>query len=168
MTRQIKLDVQEADVDGNRKTRSRTLNVRIPEGVTQGRQIRLAGQGAAGLNGGAAGDLYLEIEFNPHRHFTPDGKDIQLRLPIAPWEAALGASVTVPTLGGTVSLKIPEGSQTGQKLRLKGRGLPGQPPGDTLVVLEIVTPPAKTESAREAYRLMAERLNFNPRAELGV
>ncbi|MBK5963277.1 cytochrome C biogenesis protein [Thiocystis minor] len=167
-TRQIKLDAQETAADGSRSTRSRTLNVRIPEGVTQGRQIRLAGQGSAGLNGGPSGDLYLEIEIAPHRHFTPDGKDIQLRLPIAPWEAALGASVTVPTLGGSVSLKIPAGSQSGQKLRLKGRGLPGKPPGDTIVVLEIVAPPANTEAAREAYRLMAERLNFNPRAELGV
>lgn len=167
-TRQIKLDAQETAADGSRNTRSRTLNVRIPEGVTQGRQIRLAGQGAAGLNGGPSGDLYLEIEIAPHRHFTPDGKDILLRLPIAPWEAALGASVTVPTLGGSVSLKIPAGSQSGQKLRLKGRGLPGKPPGDTLVVLDIVAPPANTEAAREAYRLMAERLNFNPRAELGV
>jgi curved DNA-binding protein len=168
VTRQIKLDFQETDADGSRKLRSRTLNVRIPEGVTHGRQIRLAGQGASGLNGGPAGDLYLEIELAPHRHFTPDGKDMQLRLPIAPWEAALGASVTVPTLGGAVNLKIPAGSQSGQKLRLKGRGLPGKPPGDTIVVLEIVTPPANTESAREAYRLMAERLNFNPRAELGA
>ncbi len=168
VTRQIRLDVPEPDANGQRSTRSRTLNVRIPAGVTQGRQIRLAGQGGPGLNEGPAGDLYLEIELNPHRHFTADGRDIQLRLPIAPWEAALGASVTVPTLGGSVTLKIPEGSQSGQRLRLKGRGLPGTPPGDEIVVLEIVTPPAKTEAAKEAYRLMAERLPFNPRAELGV
>ncbi len=168
VTRQIRLDVPEPDANGQRTTRSRTLNVRIPAGVTQGRQIRLAGQGSPGLNEGPAGDLYLEIELNPHRHFTADGRDIQLRLPIAPWEAALGASVTVPTLGGSVTLKIPEGSQSGQRLRLKGRGLPGTPPGDGIVVLEIVTPPAKTEAAKEAYRLMAERLPFNPRAELGV
>jgi curved DNA-binding protein len=167
-TRQIKLDLPETDADGHRTARSRTLNVRIPAGVTQGRQIRLAGQGSSGLNGGPAGDLYLEIDVKPHRHFTPDGKDIQLRLPIAPWEAALGASVTVPTLGGSVTLKIPPGSQSGQRMRLKGRGLPGTPPGDEIVLIEIVTPPAKTDAAKEAYRQMAEKLSFNPRADLGV
>ena len=167
-TRQIKVDLPETSADGRRKSRSRTLNVRVPEGVAQGQQIRLAGQGAPGLNGGAAGDLYLEIELNPHRHFTSEGKDIQLRLPIAPWEAALGATVTVPTLGGSVNLKIPAGSQSGQRLRLKGRGLPGAPAGDEIVLLEIVTPPANTEAAKEIYRQMAERLKFNPRAELGV
>jgi curved DNA-binding protein len=126
----------------------------------------LAGQGAPGINGGQAGDLYLEVDINPHRLFTADGKDIQLRLPIAPWEAALGASVPVPTLGGTVNLKVPSGSQSGQRLRLKGRGLPGNPPGDEIVVLEIVTPPATTDAAKAAYRDMAERLHFNPRAEM--
>jgi curved DNA-binding protein len=166
-TRQLRLDVPEIGADGRVASRTRTLNVRIPAGVTQGRQIRLAGQGAPGLNGGPAGDLYLEVDINPHRLFTADGKDVQLRLPIAPWEAALGASVSVPTLGGTVNLKIPPGSQSGQRLRLKGRGLPGDPPGDEIVVLEIVTPPATTEVAKAAYRDMAERLHFNPRAEMG-
>jgi curved DNA-binding protein len=166
-TRQLRLDVPEIGADGRVTSRTRTLNVRIPPGVTQGRQIRLAGQAAPGLNGGPAGDLYLEVDINPHRLFTADGKDVQLRLPIAPWEAALGASVSVPTLGGTVNLKIPPGSQSGQRLRLKGRGLPGDPPGDEIVVLEIVTPPATTEVAKAAYRDMAERLHFNPRAEMG-
>lgn len=165
ITRQIRLDVQ--NTDNYQATRSRTLNVRIPEGVVQGQQIRLAGQGAVSVNGGIAGDLYLEIDIAPHPYFTLDGKDIQLRLPITPWEAALGAPVTVPTLGGAVSLKIPAGSQTGRKMRLKGRGLPGQPPGDVLILLEIITPPATTAAAQEFYRQMAERLPFNPRAELG-
>ncbi len=167
-TRQIRLDVPEMGADGRITPRTKTLNVRIPAGVTHGRQIRLAGQGAPGINGGHAGDLYLELEINPHRLFTAEGKDIQLRLPIAPWEAALGASVSVPTLGGTVNLKVPPGSQTGQRMRLKGRGLPGDPPGDEMVILEIVTPPAQTDAAKEAYREMAQRLHFNPRAELGV
>ncbi len=167
-TRQIRLDRSEPGLEHPQPRRSRTLNVRIPAGVTQGQQIRLAGQGSPGLNAGPAGDLYLEIELSPHRHFTPDGKNIQLRLPIAPWEAALGATARVPTLGGPVSLKIPPGSQSGQRLRLKGRGLPGTPPGDEIVILEIVTPPATSEAAKNAYRLMAERLEFNPRAELGV
>ncbi len=167
-TRQVRLELPEMGADGRISTRTRTLNVRIPAGVTQGRQIRLAGQGAPGVKGGKPGDLYLEIDFNPHPLYTAEGKDIHLRLPIAPWEAALGASVSVPTLGGTVNLKVPPGSQSGQRLRLKGRGLPGDPPGDELVTLEIVTPPATTESAKEVYRQMAERLNFNPRAEMGV
>ena len=167
-TRQIKLDVPETSPKGHATARSKTLSVRIPAGVVQGRQIRLAGQGLPGRNGGPAGDLYLEIEFKPHRHFTPDGRDIQLRLPVAPWEAALGATVKVPTLGGSVNLKIPPGSQSGRRLRLKGRGLPGTPPGDEIVQLEIVIPPAETESARELYRRMAEQLSFDPRAQLGV
>ncbi len=91
-----------------------------------------------------------------------------MRLPIAPWEAALGATIPVPTLGGAVNLKIPAGSQTGKRMRLKGRGLPGDPPGDEMVVLEIVVPPAKTEEARRVYEQMAEHLHFNPRADLGV
>jgi curved DNA-binding protein len=168
VTRQLRLEMPEIGADGRVESRTKTLNVRIPAGVTQGRQIRLAGQGAAGVNGGHAGDLYLEVDLNPHRLFTVDGKNIQLRLPIAPWEAALGASVTVPTLGGTVNLKVPAGSQSGQRLRLKGRGLPGDPPGDALVVIEIVTPPANTDAAKEAYLDMAKRLDFNPRAEMGV
>jgi curved DNA-binding protein len=168
VTRQLRLDLPEIGPDGHVVTHGRTLNVRIPAGVTQGRQIRLAGQGGPGIHGGPAGDLYLEVEISAHRHFTPDGRDIHLRLPIAPWEAALGATVQVPTLGGTVNLKIPAGSQSGQRLRLKGRGLPGDPPGDELVILEIVTPPAHSEEAKRAYRHMAEQLRFNPRAELGV
>lgn len=147
-TRQIRLDLPEHGPDGRIGSRLRTLNVRIPPGVTHGRQIRLAGQGAPGVNGGKPGDLYLEVDMNPHRLFSADGKDILLRLPIAPWEAALGATVSVPTLGGTVNLKIPPGSQNGQRLRLKGRGMPGDPPGDELVIIEIVTPPATTETAR--------------------
>ncbi|QGU31799.1 DnaJ C-terminal domain-containing protein [Thermochromatium tepidum] len=167
-TRQITLDLPEIGPGGQTTTRSKTFNVRIPAGVTQGGKIRLAGQGEPGRNGGPAGDLYLEIEFNPHRLFVPDGRDIQLRLPVTPWEAALGATVQVPTLDGPVKLKIPPGSQTGRKLRLKGRGLPGTPPGDEIVELEILTPPAETEAARELYRRMAEQLPFDPRAHLDV
>jgi len=167
-TRQLHLEVPELGADGQVTSHARTLNVRIPPGVTQGRQIRLSGQGAPGVHGGPAGNLYLEVDIRPHRHFTADGKDIQLRLPIAPWEAALGATIPVPTLGGAVNLKIPAGSQTGKRMRLKGRGLPGDPPGDEMVVLEIVVPPAKTEEARRLFEHMAEQLHFNPRAELGV
>jgi len=168
ITRQLRLDIPELGPDGHPGAKSRTINVRIPAGVTQGRQIRLSGQGGPGIHGGTAGDLYLEVEINPHPHFTPDGKDIHLRLPVAPWEAALGATVQVPTLGGAVNLKIPAGSQGGRRMRLKGRGLPGEPAGDEIVVLEIVAPPAHTDDARRAYQHLAETLHFNPRAGLGV
>ena len=167
-TRQLKLEVPEVGADGRTTSHTRTLSVRIPAGVTQGQQIRLSGQGGPGVHGGPAGDLYLEVDIKPHRHFTPEGRDIQLRLPIAPWEAALGATVPVPTLGGAVNLKVPPGSQSGQRMRLKGRGLPGTPAGDEFVILEIVVPPAKTEEAKRVYEHMAEHLHFNPRAELGV
>jgi len=167
-TRQLQLDVPEIDADGRVVSHPRTLNVRIPPGVTQGQQIRLAGQGAPGLKGGPAGDLFLEIDFEPHPFLHPEGKSIHLHLPVAPWEAALGATVPVPTLGGAVSLKIPPGTQSGRRLRLKGRGLPGDPPGDAYVQIEIVAPPANTEEAKEAYRRIAEVCAFNPRAKLGV
>ncbi|MBK1648322.1 DnaJ C-terminal domain-containing protein [Rhabdochromatium marinum] len=166
-TRQIRLDDPRRRLDGSVEPNSRTLNVRIPAGVTQGQQIRLAGQGSPG--GGGRGDLFLEIDFAPHPMFRAEGKDIYLTLPITPWEAALGATVPVPTLGGTVSLRIPAGSQSNQRLRLKGRGLPGKTPGDAFVQFEIVTPPASDEPTREAYRQLAEHFGtFNPRAKLGA
>lgn len=172
-TRQLRLEVPEVTADGRVERRARTLNVRIPAGVVEGQQIRLAGQGgpapAAGGKPGEAGDLYLEIEFAPHPVFRSEGRDIHLHLPIAPWEAALGATVPVPTLGGTVSLRIPPNAQSNQRLRLKGRGLPGKPPGDAFVQLEIVNPPASDEAARGAFSELANRFpGFNPRARLGV
>jgi curved DNA-binding protein len=165
-TREVRLQTPEILPDGRISSHTRTLKVRIPAGVIQGQQIRLAGQGAPGIGGGEAGDLYLEVDLAPHPLYRPEGKDLFLRLPVAPWEAALGATVKVPTLGGRVSLKIPPGSQSGRKLRLKGRGLPGSPPGDEYVVVEIVVPPADTETEREAYRRMAETFSFDPRARL--
>jgi curved DNA-binding protein len=167
-TRELRLETPEIGKDGRVTSRSRTLRVRIPAGVTQGQQIRLAGQGTPGIGGGPAGDLYLEVDLAPHPLFETEGRDVLLRLPIAPWEAALGASVKVPTLAGAVTLKVPAGSQTGQRLRLKGRGLPGSPPGDEYVLFEIVVPPADTEAAREEYRRMAAAFAFDPRAKLRV
>lgn len=148
--------------------RARSLRVKIPPGVTQGQQIRLAGQGGPGVGGGPPGDLFLEIELAPHPYFRVDNRDVYLNLPVAPWEAALGAKVTAPTLSGPVDVTIPAGSQSGRKLRLKGRGLPGHPAGDQYVVLQIVTPRADSESARALYERMAREMRFNPRAELGV
>ncbi len=141
--------------------RSRTLEVRIPKGVRAGQRIRLAGQGSNG------GDLYLEVEFAPHRLYRLEGADLYLDLPITPWEAALGATVKVPTLGGAVELNIPAGSQSGDKLRLRGRGLPTTPtPGDQYVVLKMVTPPAETDAARELYGRLAKELPMDPRRTL--
>jgi len=168
-TRQLSLEVPEIDAQGHVKSRTRTLNVRIPAGVTEGQQIRLAGQAGGGVGGGEAGDLYLEVEFAPHPVFRAEGRDVHLRLPIAPWEAALGATLSVPTLGGRVSLKVPAGAQSNQRLRLKGRGLPGKTPGDAYVQLEIVNPPATDADAQAAFEALAERFKaFNPRAKLGV
>ncbi|MDF2940121.1 MAG: heat shock protein DnaJ protein [Gammaproteobacteria bacterium] len=146
----------------------KSLNVKIPAGISSGKQIRLKGQGGPGLNGGENGDLYLEVEFIPHPIYSVKDKDISVILPVTPWEAALGASVNVPTLGGAVALKIPANSQSGQKLRLKGRGLPGNPAGDQYVVLQVHTPPANTEEAKALYQNMAESMPFNPRSKLGV
>ncbi|MEE9158690.1 MAG: DnaJ C-terminal domain-containing protein [Gammaproteobacteria bacterium] len=167
-TRTISLRVPEITPDGHIRTRDRSLNVRIPKGIKQGQRIRLAGQGASAVGHGESGDLYLEIEFKPHRLYRVEGQDVYLNLPVAPWEAALGANITVPTLGGKVDMKIPKGSQAGDRLRLKGRGLPGKPPGDQYVLLRIVTPPAATKAAEAAYQKMAQELPFNPRPDMGV
>ena len=171
-TRSIKLQVPEVDPRGHVTTRERVLNVSIPKGVKQGQHIRLAGQGNPGVGEGKPGDLYLEIEFNPHSIYRVDGRDVYLDVPVAPWEAALGATIKVPTPAGTVDMKIKPGSANGSKLRLKGRGLPaasaGNRPGDLYVVLQLTLPPAATDKAKEIYRSMQQELDFDPRARLGV
>jgi curved DNA-binding protein len=145
----------------------RTLDVHIPKGIRPGQHLRLAGQGAPGAGGGKTGDLYLEIEFNPHRIFRVEGADVYVDLPLAPWEAALGATVDVPTPEGTVQLTIPKGSQAGRKLRLKGRGLPGKNPGDLYAVLAIALPKAESDAASAAYEALAKAYPaFAPRAHL--
>jgi curved DNA-binding protein len=164
----------EVDAEGRLSMRERVLNVQIPRGILPGQTIRLAGQGArpleaAGPTGSAApGDLYIEVEFQPHPLYRIDGRDLYLDLPVTPWEAALGATVKTPTPGGTVELKIPAGSHAGSKLRLKGRGMPAAPAGDFYVVLQIALPPASDDKARAAYRAMANAMPFDPRASLGV
>lgn len=167
-TRPITLRHTELGSDGRPQVKARTLNVKIPKGVRQGQHIRLAGQGGAGVGEGKAGDLYLEVEFRPHPFYRVEGRDVYLDLPVAPWEAALGAVVKAPTLGGAVELKIPPGSISGSKMRLKGRGIPGNPPGDLYAVLKVVLPPAGSDEAKAMYKQMAEKLAFNPRAGLGV
>ena len=146
-----------------RSRRRSELNVRIPAGVVDGQRIRVASQGQPGVGGGPAGDLFLEVRLLPHRWFRAEGRDIWLDLPVTPWEAALGETVRVPTLGGRVDLKLPKGSQTDRQLRLRGRGLPGNPAGDQLVVLKIMTPPPRDAAGEALYKQMADTLAMNPR-----
>ena len=167
-TRSFTLRMPEIDAEGRLVSKERTLNVQVPKGILPGQQIRLAGQGEPAHGNGTAGDLYIEVEFQPDPLYRVDGRDLYLELPVAPWEAALGATVTTPTPGGNVELKIPAGSHAGSKLRLKGRGIPAAQPGDFYVVLQIALPPADGEKAKAAYAAMAAALPFNPRASLGV
>ena len=167
-TREITLHAPQLDANGRVNTQERTLSLKIPRGVREGQHIRLAGQGVSGRGGAPSGDLYLEIEFQPHDIYRVDGRDVYLDLPVAPWEAALGAKLKVPTPNGAVNLNIPKGSQSGRKLRLKSRGIPGTPAGDLIATLRIVLPAAETESARELYREMEKQLAFNPRTGMGV
>jgi len=163
-SRMLELKRPEVKPDGSVELRSHTVRVTIPAGVTEGQLIRLAGQGEPAAGGGSAGDLYLEVHIQPHRSFALENRDVTLTFPVAPWEAALGASVKVPTLGGPVEMRIPPSAQAGQKLRLRGRGLPGQPPGDQYVQLKVVLPPADSPEAKAIYEQMRAKLNFDPRA----
>jgi curved DNA-binding protein len=162
--RTLQLQAPVVDAQGHVHVQPHALNVRIPKGILEGQKIRLGGQGEPGMGGGAQGDLYLDIEFEPHPQFRPEGRDLHLDLPITPWEAALGAKVPVSTLGGRVELKIPAGERSGQRLRLAGRGLPGKPPGDQYVTLQIMTPPAGNADEKAFYERMAETFRFDPRA----
>ena len=165
--RQVTLKHSELGPDGRPHLRQRTLNVTIPRGVVEGQQIRLAGQGEPGIGQGRAGDLYLEIQFRPHGIYRVEDKQVYVTLPLAPWEAALGTTLRVPTPNGGVDLKIPPNSKSGGKLRLKGQGIPAREPGDLYVVMQIVQPPANSEAEREAYRKFAGSFNFDPRRGMG-
>ncbi|MBI1394539.1 MAG: DnaJ domain-containing protein [Betaproteobacteria bacterium] len=163
--RQITLRVPRVDDTGHVVLESRTLNVQIPKGVRAGQMIRLAGQGAPGFAGGPAGDLYLEVQFQAHPDFRVDGRDVHRTLPVAPWEAALGAVIAVGVPGGgQVKVRIPEGAQSGRQLRVRGKGIPGDPPGDLLLHIQVVLPRADSERARELYETMSRDLAFDPRA----
>ena len=166
--RAITLQAPVVDEQGHVRTQARTLNVRIPAGIKAGQQIRLSGQGSPGFGGGPSGDLYLEVEFKPHRIYSVEDSDLYLELPLAPWEAALGARVRVPTPAGAVELNIPAGTAAGKKMRLKGRGLAGKTPGDLYAVVKIALPPATDEASKALYRQMEQDMAFNPRAELEV
>ena len=167
-TRSIALRHTVLDSRGHPQVQTRTLNVRIPKGIRPGQHIRLAGQGDPPVGGGEPGDLYLEVEFRPHPLYRVENSDLYLELPVAPWEAALGATVQVPTPSGPVDMKIPSDSQAGRKLRLKGRGIPAKRPGDLYVVLQIALPPADREENKEAYEAFRRAVRFNPRETLKV
>jgi len=168
-TRAITLQAPEMDEQGRVHMKKHTLNVTIPRGIRAGQHIRLAGQGMPGVGQGSAGDLYLEVEFRPHPRYRVEQRDVYFDLRIAPWEAALSASVEVPTPSGAVELKIPAGAAAGRKLRLKGRGIPGSTPGDFYAVLQIALPPADTDAARVFYKGMAEQFkSFDPRSTPGA
>ena len=168
-TRTIVLQMPEVNAQGHVTTREHKLNVTIPRGIRAGQHIRLAGQGAPGLGQGKSGDLLLEIEFRPHPLYRVEKQDVYLDLPVAPWEAALGAALNVPTPSGIVEIKIPPGAAAGNKLRLKGQGIPSKTPGDFYAVLKITLPHADDEIAKEVYRNMAAQFkSFNPRSKLGV
>jgi curved DNA-binding protein len=142
----------------------RMLEVKIPAGIIQGRHIRLAGQGHAGTHGGPAGDLILEVGLRDDARFRLDGNTVLSSLPVSPWEAALGATVTVPTLAGNVDLRIPPGSDGGRKMRLRGRGWPGKVPGDQIVTLEVRVPKAETDEQRELFEHLARAYpDYDPR-----
>jgi curved DNA-binding protein len=168
---QVQIDLQTA-FDGGRTRLSlhdgsgneRVLEVKIPAGIQPGQVIRLSGQGHPGAAGGTSGDLLLEVAIRDDARFKLDGRNVLHVLPVSPWEAALGATVPVPTLAGVVDLRIPAGSQSGRRLRLKGRGMPGPHPGDQLVELSIRTPVVETDDQRKAYEALRDQFAaYNPR-----
>ena len=165
-TRSITMHAPELTKGGHVITRDKTLNVKIPKGIGDGQKIRLAGQGGPAIGEGRAGDLFLTVEFAADDIYRVEGNDVYLKLPVTPWEAALGAKVTVPLPSATVDLKIPAGSNQGSRLRLKSKGIPAKQPGDFYVSLEVQLPPADGDDARALYEKMSEEMPFNPRAGL--
>ena len=166
-TRQITLRAPREDASGRVALVERALNVKIPRGIREGQVIRLAGQGAQGP-GGRPGDLLLEVQFAPHPRLRADGTDVHLVLPVAPWEAALGASVPVTLPDGTLQVRVPAGARAGARLRVRGKGLPADPPGDLYLELQVVAPPADTPRLRELYEALRRESNFDPRAEPAI
>lgn len=167
-TRDFTLRKPELDKSGHVVLRERAIRVSIPKGVAEGQHIRLAGQGAPALGAGKAGDLYLEVAIKDPPGFRVEGRDVFMDLPVTPWEAALGARISVKTPSGKVELTVPKHAQAGKKLRLKGRGIPGKTAGDLFAILKIVIPPVETDKARELYAEMAQETDFDPRAAQGV
>ena len=166
-TRTLQLRVQTQSSDGRPQMTDRTIEFVIPKGIRQGQHIRLAAQGGPGIGKGSPGDLYLDVDILPHPLYRTDGYDVLMDLPIAPWEAALGAEVIAPTPTGQVEVKIPAASIAGKKLRVKGRGLPGKTPGDFYFVLKLALPLAQSDADKKAYAdLQNVFTTFNPRAQV--
>lgn len=165
--RTIALHMPTQDANGNVSTQERKLDVSIPKGIKAGQNLRLSGQGGPGMGSGGAGDLYLEIDFHPNPIYRVDGKDVYLDLPLAPWEAALGTTVNIPTpAGATLELKIPAGTAASRKMRLKEKGIPSKEAGDLYVVPNIVLPGAETDAQKEAYQALEKAFDFKPRNHL--
>ena len=165
--RTIALHMPTQDASGHVITQERKLDVSIPKGIKAGQNLRLVGQGGPGMGTGGAGDLYLEVDFHPNPIYRVDGKDVYLDLPLAPWEAALGTTANIPTpAGSTLELKIPAGTATGRKMRLKGKGIPSKEAGDLYVVPSIILPSAETDAQKEAYQNLEKAFDFNPRTHL--
>ena len=164
---ELALQMPEYDDQGRLRRVPHNFSARIPKGVADGERLRLAGKGGKGLNGGRSGDLYLNVTLAPHRLFRVSGRDLYMDLPLAPWEAALGATVDIPTLGGAVRLKVKPNTQAGQQLRLTKRGLPKpENEGDLYAIVQIVIPPQASEAEQALYKSLAEASNFDPRAHL--
>jgi curved DNA-binding protein len=161
--RQIALRVPRIDAQGRVALDTRTLSVKIPQGIREGQIIRLAGQGSPGMGKAKAGDLLLEVQFRTHGRYRVDGRNLRCELPVAPWEAALGAVVPVDVPDGRLQVRIPAGAQSGRVLRVRGRGIPSDPPGDLLLEIQVVLPDATTPKAKELYETMARELAFDPR-----
>jgi curved DNA-binding protein len=165
--RTIALHMPTQDANGHVSTQERKLDVSIPKGIKAGQNLRLAGQGGPGMGSGGTGDLYLEIDFHPNPIYRVDGKDVYLDLPLAPWEAALGTTVHIPTpAGSTLELKIPAGTAAGRKMRLKEKGIPSKEAGDLYVIPNIVLPSAETDAQKEAYQVLEKAFDFKPRNHL--
>jgi len=162
-TRQISLRSPHVDAQGRVNLETHVLNVKISKGVYEGQIIRLSGKGSPGIGDGKPGDLLLELHFNPHPRFRVDGCNLYLKLPVTPWEAALGAMVPVKLFDNDFKVRIPEGTQSGQQLRLRGKGIPSKTPGDLILDVQVVLPAATTAKARELYESMARELAFDPR-----
>ena len=163
-TKQISLRTVNTDERGRPAVTPRTLNVKIPVGVSAGQTIRLAGQGSAGFGGAPAGDLLLQVQFNPHDQLQVTGRDLRMNLRVAPWEAALGCAVPIALPNGEIKVRVPANAQSGQQLRVRGKGLPSTPPGDLLLDIQVILPPADTPQAKAFYETMSREMAFNPRA----
>ncbi|HET7651163.1 MAG TPA: DnaJ C-terminal domain-containing protein [Gammaproteobacteria bacterium] len=165
---ELNLGMPEYDASGHMRRTPHTVKAHIPKGATTGQRLRVPGKGGKGMNGGRAGDLYLDITLKPHPVFRPSGHDLYMDLPLAPWEVALGATVEVPTLGGAVRLKIPSGTRAGQQFRLSGRGLPRPRggAGDPFAIVQVTVPHSLTEKERGLFQQLAEVSHFDPRKHL--